>query len=467
MNEKENNAAFGMTVQKLMCDYYGIEPNEHAINQYNSNFDSKFSDVQNLFKKIFKEIGAEPIKCLSFESNELNGGITSPHNFYLSNGMTLTVKTTKQKTNAKVAPKVVGQAGYEKLNYHFGHIYSRNIEDQLDIKNLLWNHIDEVMPIFVDYLFLSDILLWIYIDNDKYDYKIIYREEKPELSWDKNKFSFTKSTINEWRESLTIKYSNLSIAEVQVHKKRNFKFRFILNNLEQLFKEKQTNNETFGISVENAICNLYRLDKPSHLEKRTNKEIEAKSKNVIIEAFKSIPRPIKYIGAEKGNYGAKSKSPVDFVLDGNKTLSLKTNIGNKVCPPNIGQPSIETFKKYFEYLIPNINSFNIESFKELVFESIDELMNQYLKNLFDCDYLLWIYINKGNYNYKILSNDLKYKFDKSKFTFTRNIFNWNESNTVKYCGVSIGEFQIHKNRNSLKFRFNMKNLIELLEKSVV
>ena len=463
MSENINNAAFGMTVQKLICDYYNIKPNVWALNQYNSNYDGGYKEVEKIFDKIFEEIGAKPIKCLSFEENSENDSSISPHNFYLNNGMTLSIKTTKQKTNAKIAPKILGQAGYERLNYHFSHIYNNDIENQLDIKKLIWNNIDELMPIFIDFLFLSDILLWIYIEDNEYKYKIIYREEKPDLVWEKNKFSFTRPSINEWKESLTIKYENISIAEVQVHKKRNFKFRFILNNLEKLFNIRKVNNETFGMSVENTICDLFRLEKPEHLTKRSNSKIEEKVKDTIIEVFKKIPRPIKYVGSEKGNYGVQSKSPVDFLLDGNKTLSLKTNIGNKVCPPEIGQPSIETFKKHFHYLISDIENFTVESFKNLVFESIDELVNQYLKYLFDCNYLLWIYKEKDEYKYKILSNDLNFKFEKEKFTFTRTIDKWNESNTVKYCGITIGEFQIHKNRNCLKFRFNMKNLINFLE----
>ena len=93
-------------------------------------------------------------------------------------------------------------------------------------------------------------------------------------------------------------------------------------------------------------------------------------------------------------------------------------------------------------------------------------MNNYLKYLFDCDYLLWIYIEKKEYMYKILSYDATYKFKKDKFTFTKNLENWNESNTVKYYGITIGEFQVHNNRNCLKFRFDMKNLIELLYTSM-
>ncbi len=58
------------------------------------------------------------------------------------------------------------------------------------------------------------------------------------------------------------------------------------------------------------------------------------------------------------------------------------------------------------------------------------------------------------------------EFKKEKFTFTRDLDDWNESNTVKYEGINIGEFQVHKNRNSLKFRFDMRNLIKLLEEEI-
>ncbi|MDD4733397.1 MAG: hypothetical protein PHU05_00880 [Bacilli bacterium] len=458
-----NNASFGMTVQKLVCDIYDLKANEWATKQYISNYDSRFDGVKSILPKIFNEIGAKPIKCLSFEKDIQNGGTINPHNFYLNNGMTLSIKTTKTKTNSKVAPNIVGQAGYEQLNYHFGHLYDKKIDNQFDIKKMIWNNISDAFPIFIDYLFLSDILLWIYIDGDSYNYRIIYREEKPDFSWNKLKFSFTRPSLKEWTESMTIKYENISIAEVQVHKKRNFKFRFILDKLEGLFTRRENNNETFGISVENAICNIFNLDKPDHLDKRSDYLIENNSKNVIIEAFESLPKPIEYVGDKKGDFGGQSKSPIDFILDGKKTLSLKTNIGNKVCPPEIGQPSIETFKKHFAYLITDLDSFNKDRFKELVFESIDELMNQYLKFLFDCDYLLWIYKNKEKYRYKILSSDLTFVFKKEYFTFTRDLNGWNESNTVKYFGKTIGEFQVHKKRNSLKFRFDMNNLIELLE----
>ena len=325
-----NNATFGMTVQKLICEEYKLTPNDWAKRQYESNYDSKFNGVRELFPKIFNEIGARPIRCLSFEEDRENGGMINPHNFYLSNGLSLSIKTTKAYTNSKVAPKIVGQAGYQQLNYHFGHLCDKKIENQNDIKKMIWNKIDLALPIFLDYLFLSDILLWIYIDKGKYNYKIIYREEKPDLNWEPDKFSFSRPSLDSWTESLTLKYDNVSIAEIQVHKNRNFKFRFILDKLEMLFKKRERNNETLGITIENAICNLFGLDKPQHLTERSDDEIERKSKKVLIEAFENIPDPIKYVGAEKGARGGHSKSPVDFIFKGNKNLFKKCLFSFKI-----------------------------------------------------------------------------------------------------------------------------------------
>lgn len=51
------------------------------------------------------------------------------------------------------------------------------------------------------------------------------------------------------------------------------------------------------------------------------------------------------------------------------------------------------------------------------------------------------------------------KWQKSLFSFTKEkLEEWNESNTVKYKGISIGEFQVHKARDCYKFRFNLENL---------
>lgn len=82
------------------------------------------------------------------------------------------------------------------------------------------------------------------------------------------------------------------------------------------------------------------------------------------------------------------------------------------------------------------------------------MMPIYTKFLFDSDYMLWIRKNKNKYDYQIFPQELlhKFKWEKVLFSFTKpTIQDWNDSNTLKYNGISIGEFQVHRNRNSYKF----------------
>ena len=96
---------------------------------------------------------------------------------------------------------------------------------------------------------------------------------------------------------------------------------------------------------------------------------------------------------------------------------------------------------------------------------IDKLIPIYISHLFDSDWLLWIYEENNSYSFKTISqNQITEKvWEKSKFTFTKEKpEDWNESNTVKYDELSIGEFQVHQNRNCFKFRFNLQNLLKIL-----
>ena len=90
----------------------------------------------------------------------------------------------------------------------------------------------------------------------------------------------------------------------------------------------------------------------------------------------------------------------------------------------------------------------------------------YVNHLFDSDWLLWIYKTRNDFDYKsIKGNDIDdFKWEKEKFSFTKKtVDEWIGSNSVKYDGLTIGEFQLHQNRNCFKFRFNMKNILKLLK----
>ncbi|WP_339003902.1 hypothetical protein LDK17_00795 [Fusobacterium polymorphum] len=255
--------------------------------------------------------------------------------------------------------------------------------------------------------------------------------------------------------------------------------------------EQKFNNEVIGISAEIAVADTFKVSINENYRKRGENDIvnvlENLLKENITEIFPKGVIPIEHV-AEGGN-------PIDFKLNNGKTLSVKTNkrqLG-KVAPQIIGQPTAETYFSHMKNeLLDDIPEFddienklkerkledNYENrskiFKEISVKYIDIIINEYWKNLVECDYLLFFYniIGKDkkiskNPEYIIVTKELELpNFEKENFSFTKTLTNWNESNTVKYnyngTQISIGEFQVHRNRNCFKFRFNIKNILKII-----
>lgn len=218
------------------------------------------------------------------------------------------------------------------------------------------------------------------------------------------------------------------------------------------YKFDKPSNETFGICVEKTLCEIFCLKYPYHIYTRggpINKKMTKMLKKICENENIFIT---KYIGT--------LNKQTDFILCNSKTLSVKTNIkGYKICPQNIGQCTKERFDEIF-----NIKMKNNYGRKVFIINNISMLIKKYIDNTFICDFLLWFYNENGKFHYKVIRKEsLHLNFtDDNSWTFTRNQDEWNESSTVKYSGISLGEFQIHNNRNCVKFRFNMKNLIKFI-----
>ena len=237
------------------------------------------------------------------------------------------------------------------------------------------------------------------------------------------------------------------------------------------------NNESVGIAAEVAIAEAFDIKINPEYAKRAENSIKELllSNNSIKTIFEkeNIPIPVSHL-AEKQN-------PVDFLLADGQSLSVKSNQGKlgKVAPQNIGQPTSETYFSYLEKNIPGfsltdyLNKHNLPdtyegrsaAFKKLSIEEINNLIKLYWNNLFECDYYLHFYNLKSFAdpleNYLSLRKSNSPEWIKDKFTFTQTLNNWNESNTLKYYKTSIGEFQVHRNRNCFKFRFNMNGITRL------
>jgi len=457
-----NNALLGMTIQKFICDKYDIPMPPNAVAQFTSSYNKDYEPgLEELIKAVLEDIGKMPKRCLTFAPSEKGKETLVPHNFLLADGTTLSIRTNK--TGDKVAPRVVGQCGIYVFNAFFSELAGFEIKEKEQIKTVILKNIDKMIPTFLEYLFVSDYTVWIQYDEGKYSYTIFDRNQFVNIETEREHFSFTREGV-EWNESTTLKYKGISIAEIQIHKNRTFKFRFIMKALQRFIIEAKMTTETFGMTAEKTICDLFGLAYPDNFKGRCSPRLQAEITPTVKAAFKLLPAAIKHTGSEKGERGKDSKCSYDFVLDGQKTLSLKTNTGKMICPPEVGQPGAETCYLYFKHLT-NAPEMTGDVFKEMVLTRIADMMPIYVDHLLDSDYLLWVYKRKDGYEFKIFSSDFakNMAWDRNAFTFTKpTIEEWNESNTLKYTGVSIGEFQVHRARSCFKFRFNMENLEKII-----
>ena len=250
------------------------------------------------------------------------------------------------------------------------------------------------------------------------------------------------------------------------------------------------NNESLGITVEYLLCFYSDIEYNNDLT-RVDNEIKQQLSTFIKEIISKIPKIIEFIGV-KNIKNIKDYRAHDFLLENDKTLSVKTNtnIKGKVSPQIIGQLTLKKFyERYYKLFNKNFTSditvtkynkdkrdnryviadstitesINIIKLKEIIISNIKFLLEEYYNNLFISDYLLWIYYDKI-WKFCLIKNKQNVIFDEKLLLFTRDSKLWNNSNTIKFNGKALGEFQIHKTRNSsLTFRFVIERLLLLLD----
>ena len=467
-----NNETFGMTFQYAICEEYKLESNI-SISRIDKKLLNSFLDSK-IIKKIFRG-KSKPIKSL-YKTKDFTSEYVKrcPHSFLLENDETFSVKTFKGK-GKMFAPKVVGQAGDDTFNHFFGHLSSITI-DKTIFKDFCLKNIDKMLPIIIDYALVSDYNCSFYRTDTDFDYEILKRDDLPELTFEHKDFTFTKPSEKLWNESNTVKYKGKTVLELQLHTNRSgYKIRLHRDNFPDLLKtEKKINNSLLGDTAELAICNIYDLDPGVNSDRLINNS----SKSILL-AFENhytknkkvlFPlSPIKYSGTEKRDRGGNSKSGVDFYLEKGNTLSLKTNKSKsyKVCPPEIGQPSPKTFDLHFSDKGWYSGNITEEKFRELVRDKtkLVLLLKEYVTYLNECDYLLWsLFLNEKDISSKLINKDeLKNKTFQPNLIEYSNDFITKSSVTIKYGEpkISLGEFQVHSARNSLKFRFNFNNLLSI------
>lgn len=225
-----NNSDYGITFLKLICEKYDLYIHESAMEKYDNFINIAYKEqIDRIIPEIFEKIGYIPVKFLAYtkEIDDKGNLITLPDDFLLSNGKRLSIKTIEN--TCKVAPRVLGQAGYNVLNMYFEKIYGKKIENQNDIRKLFIDKIDEILPFFLEKTFISDLTLVIKRGNEN-DYYIISKEHISYPKFIKSDFEFTRN-LDVWKESNTLKYKGVPVAEIQINRYSTFKFRFLVDNL--------------------------------------------------------------------------------------------------------------------------------------------------------------------------------------------------------------------------------------------
>lgn len=228
------------------------------------------------------------------------------------------------------------------------------------------------------------------------------------------------------------------------------------------------NNELHGISSEIAMCNVYGIPVAYEYRNRGDFRLIHKIEPTIMRFKKNHPdkKIIKHLGASEDKH--------DFLLEDGRTLSMKSfkNKLTMVAPQVIGQPSSNTFYKYFKGVLGiteddwNRKTYEEQSreFQEFVFNNFTYVLAEYWKGLGTSD-LLYLVTYAGNEDvaseYYLVDMQREPTWEGFEITTTRTIDEWVESNTLKLDSVSVGEFQIHRNRNCFKFRFNIKGLAKI------
>lgn len=233
------------------------------------------------------------------------------------------------------------------------------------------------------------------------------------------------------------------------------------------------NNSTPGYSLEYALTVCSGLDTPESYKELIDTDLVDQLIVKVKEFLNNHPeiKIVKMIAQENG--------PTDFILEGGQTLSVKSSHFTKdqLAPQVIGQSSRRSFfnnesiKDEWGELLPKSYNWDenssedvaAEIFKDLALNHSDKLLPIYWKGLFSNDYLLYVdnLLDAEDTTFTLLQKIPTPKFDKDKITFTQTKDSWCNSNTVKYQNVSLGSFQIHRTRDVLQFRFNLKGLREL------
>ena len=226
------------------------------------------------------------------------------------------------------------------------------------------------------------------------------------------------------------------------------------------------NTEQLGVLVERAMCDI------ANIPFNTKRKYDSLPQDIVDDISYTVGPILK---RSKLEHAGNLNMSYDFLMDGGK-MSVKTIMkGNKICPQNIGQCSLSRLSKKLGQ-----NFSTKYDFKNYFMENRHILLQNYLENCFCCDVTMIYKFDRGCVY--MIKRDMSSPICFTKFASfgtSKQLDDWNESNTVyihRSGGLddpnrtdkrTLGEIQVHNNRDCVKFRFNMDTLIEMIDSGCV
>ena len=461
-----NTEVFGLSIKAGLAMANKL-PLEEAL--LKTRIDNTISQKFSAFVQESSELSALRCQDQLFTDDYGLSLSKSEVNFITADNKTLNVWTGLSH-KLKICPKGVGQPGRERASEIFADWLKGCEANKENFKEIVLRYPDEILSMYLEALLAVDINLFVWPSRsgESFKYSIIRTDEVEERKIEKDEISFTKSSVDEWNESNTVKVHGRTVGEFQVHSShsRFIKFRFDIAGLDEVLCQKKRDNALVGRTLEHAIGQAAGISMPEmpidrQLTSRIQRDLEANPDFQRLNIH-------SYCGNLEGSFRPGSRSPVDFLCKDGKTLSVKSIKGRsgKICAPEVGQPSPNTFDYYFgEYGLyePPIDQ---DKFRRFVVDHTSLYLQMQAKWLFDCDYL-FLMINVEGPEYYCLSRKdlsvLSLRLEQAVFSFSVKREDWligaKYSMTVYDSGEACGEIQVHKNRSSLKFRFNSSYLL--------
>lgn len=217
-------------------------------------------------------------------------------------------------------------------------------------------------------------------------------------------------------------------------------------DLRKLLKPSKIKTEDTGLVFEYALCIYYNVpyDGKFKYEIPKAEEIANTLKYSKFQLYNFTGTDMIHTAAKQARYDFTSK-------DGKFKFHAKTakRIANqKQAAEVIGQGSMKTLINHFNLPI----TFNRSQFKSWIMENIDTYITEQYNFLFNEPICYFV---EDVYECYWITPIKKINVEKKNITFTKKLENWDNSNTIKYNGISIAEIQFHSSdRVNIVTRFN-------------